>query len=124
VKQPEFPLFEPRERDDERDVVTDVFSTIVHEVNRAAYVGRDTSEVERVRFSVDVPDWLDLHVRALAIALGTSRRALAAKLLNGAILEAINVLQREGSGPNAEVHFIAVLDTYNDAMKDLRESNA
>lgn len=122
MKQPEFPLFDQlyREPPDEREGVTDVFSTIVQEAYRAAYVGRDMSDVEQVRFSVDIPDWLDEHLRALAIALGSSRRALAAKLLTGAVLEAVNHLGREGSGPNAELHFMAVNDTYVDALKDLR----
>lgn len=121
MKQPEFPLFEPRDRLDEERVVTDVFSTIVQEVERAAYVGRDEAAQEKVRFSVDVGEWLDRHLRALAIALGTSRRALAAKLLSGAILEAINTLEKEGQGDNAHVHFVAVRDTYLEALKELAE---
>lgn len=116
VKQPEFPLLFSRD-DPHADFIHDVFSTVLKEAQRAAFVGRDDEAVERVRFSIDLPVGMNEHLQALAIALGSSRRAMATKLLTGAILEAVNAIEREGSRTDPEMHWAVVRDEYQDALK-------
>jgi hypothetical protein len=60
---------------------------------------------------------MEQHLQALARAMGSSRRAMAAKLLTGAILDAINTLQR---ADDSDVEMQAVFDEYCEALRQNR----
>jgi hypothetical protein len=117
VTQPSLPLFTRTDDEPPTDLVFGVFDVLRAEVQRACYEGADPEIEPHTRFSIDLPTGMEHHLRALATALGTSRRALAARLLSGAILDSLNSLQQ-----GADSHeFAAVLEEYQTALAALRK---
>jgi hypothetical protein len=122
MPQPSFPLFKPALDEPPDDLVFSVEELVDREVRRAALVGPDSDAVERIRISIDLNTHAIDALQALATALGSSRRATAAKLLNIAIWDAVNQLARRGaeSNPDAEPEYQAVLDVFQSAYDELR----
>lgn len=121
MAQPSFPLFKPVLDSDQDHIVLGVYDVIRNEVRRAALVGADPDAATHVRFSVDVSPHIEQHLQALAHALGSSRRAMGAKLLTGAVLDAINTLRHEASMDDADPESAAVFDVYCDALDKLKK---
>ena len=119
MSQPSFPLFKPVADRDRELIVMGVDDVLRNEIRRAALTGSDPDAVTRVRFSVDLTPHIEQHLQALAHALGSSRRAMGAKLLTGAVLDAINTLRHEATDPNADPEAAAVFDVYCDALDNI-----
>jgi hypothetical protein len=119
MRQPSFPLFKPTSDEPEDGAIFGVFDVIRNEVQRAALVGSDPEAIERIRFSLDLSAPMEQHLQALASAMGSSRRSLAAKLLTGAILDAVNTLQRSD---DRDVEMAAVWSEYRDALDAIRQA--
>lgn len=119
MSQPSFPLFQPTNDNDRDLIVMGVNDVIRNEIRRAALTGADPDAITRVRFSVDLPPRIEQHLQALAYALGSSRRAMGAKLLTGAVLDAINTLRYEATADNADPEAAAVFDVYCDALENI-----
>lgn len=122
MSQPTFPLFKPARTGFEEGVVRGVYDVVRNEVQRAAFDG--PGEGDHVRFNIDVPESLEVYLRALAIALGMSRRALAAKLMIGGLIEALETISKEGSRTDALPEFIAVLGEFEAALEKLKSESA
>ncbi len=122
MAQPSFPLFKPARDDWPEDPEFGVFDVLRNEARRAAFEG--SGEGDNVRFSLDIPDWCERHLQAMATALGMSRRALGAKLLKGAILEAMNTLSREGQRKDPDPEFYAVWSEYEAALEQQQKDAA
>lgn len=118
MAQPSFPLFQPARDNDNDQVFMGVFDIVRHEVTRAALDGIDPDAVTRVRFTIDLPSGIEQHLQALSHALGSSRRAMAAKLLTGAVLDAVNMLNQES---REEPESAAVYDVYCDALARIQK---
>lgn len=118
MSQPSFPLFQPARENDLDAPLMGVFDIVRHEVMRAALEGSDPDAVTRVRFTLDLTDHIEQHLQALAHALGSSRRAMAAKLLTGAVLDAVNMLSQES---HQDPESAAVFDVYCDALNKLKK---
>ena len=119
MRQPSFPLFKPSIEPDDEGAIFGVFDVIRNEVQRAALVGSDSEAIERIRFSLDLSSPMEQHLQALASAMGSSRRSLAAKLLTGAILDAVNTLQRSD---DRDVEMAAVWAEYREALETIRQA--
>lgn len=123
MDQPSFPLFKPAIERPADDAVFSVSDVLHREVMRAALDGPDDSAAERQRISLDV----GLHtldaLHALGVALGSTRRAMATKLLEGAVSEAVNGLARMASDRNG-VEYAAVLDVFQGAWDKRRADRA
>jgi hypothetical protein len=123
--QRSFPLTTGLEPDAPDEVVFGVFDVLRNEAYRAAFVGVDADAPEPVKFTVQLSPDMDAHARALAVALGTSRRALASKLLTGAILETLNTL-RNARGHEVptreEISLTVVWDEYLEALEEIRSA--
>lgn len=121
MSQPSFPLFKPIHDNDLDHIVMGVYDVVRNEVRRAALVGSDPDAATHVRFSIDISPNIEQHLQALALALGSSRRAMGAKLLTGAVLDAINTLRHEASTDDADPESAAVFDVYCDALDKLKK---
>lgn len=121
MTQPSFPLFKPAPEPRREDMVLGVFDVVRREVLRASLDGPDPDAVERVRFSLDLDAGVEQHLQALATAMGSSRRSMAAKLLTGAIFETMNTLHRAGEN---QPEMQAVWEEYCDALEALRTDAA
>lgn len=119
MSQPSFPLFQPANDHDRDHIVLGVDDVNRNEIRRAALTGSDPDAITRVRFSVDLPPHIEQHLQALAHALGSSRRAMGAKLLTGAVLDAINTLRHEATNPHADPEAAAVFDVYCHALDNI-----
>ncbi len=123
--QRSFPLTVGLEPDAPDEVVLGVFDVLRYEAYRAAFVGGDPDAPEPVKFTVQLSPDMDAHARALAVALGTSRRALASKLLTGAIIETLNTLRtsRPDEVPSREEIALSVVwDEYLEALAEIRSA--
>lgn len=121
MSQPSFPLFQPAREDPDEPVFMGLYDVIRHEVTRAALEGSDPDAITRVRFTIDLTDHIEQHLQALAYALGSSRRAMAAKLLTGAVLDTVNTLSQES---RTDPESAAVFDVYCDSLAKLKQDAA
>lgn len=120
MPQPSFPLFQPALHDPPEDMVFSVSDVLDREVRRAALEGPDPEAIERQRISLDLDSRTLDAVQALAHATGSTRRAMATKLIDAAVWQAVNELCRNAQGTNAEPEYAAVLDVFQDAYNELR----
>lgn len=121
VSQPSFPLFKPARRHPDDEMFFSLADVVHREVMRASLDGPDPDAIEKTRFTLDLPTGIEEHLQALATAMGSSRRAMAAKLLTGAILETLTLLQQ---ADESEVETKAVWLTYCEALDELRKARA
>jgi hypothetical protein len=122
--QRSFPLITGLEPDAPEEAIFGVFDVLRNEVHRATFVGSDPDASEPVKFTVQLSPDIDVHARALAVALGTSRRSLASKLLTGAILETLNSLRNapvDRFGSEEDFGLSAMWSEYLAALKEIRE---
>lgn len=120
MAQPSFPLFRPALEEPPEDLVFSVSDVLEREVRRAALEGPDPAANRRVRLTLDIDVSTIDAVQALAHATGTTRRAMATRLLDGAVWEAVNELCRRAQGKDSEPEYEAVLDVFTDAHNELR----
>lgn len=119
LDQPSFPLFKPAIERLPDELTTSVSEVLHREVMRASLEGTDPTAVEHQRISLDI----DVHtldaLHALGVALGSSRRAMAKKLLESAVWEAINDLSRMANDDRPE--YAVVLDIFQSAYNEKRK---
>jgi hypothetical protein len=118
--QTSFPLFRPAVEEPPEDLVFSVSQALYHEVKRAALIGPDPAAIERVRLTLDVSVHTIDALQALATATGSSRRAMATKLLDAAVWEAVNDLSQNAQGAQAIPEYEAVLFEFEEAYNSLR----
>ena len=124
VDQPSFPLFKPAVEKLPEELTRSVSDVLHSEVMRAAMEGPDTESVERQRISLD----LDVHtldaLHALGVSLGSTRRAMATKLLVGAVWEAVNDLSRMAHSDGHQDHpeYQAVAELFEAAYLERRHA--
>lgn len=117
-----FPLFRPVLNEPPEELPPSVSDLLDREVRRAALVGSDPDAVERAALTVDLPTVALDALQALANATGSSRRAMAGKLLNTAIWQAVNELSHHAHGSQSLPEYEAVYAEFNDAFNELRAS--
>lgn len=123
MDQPSFPLFKPAIERPGDDAVFSVSDVLHREVMRAALDGPDADAVRRQRISLDVDHNTLDALHALGVALGSTRRAMATKLLEGAVWEAVNGLARAAADDRAH-EYAAVLDVFQTAWDQRRSLRA
>lgn len=112
MTQPSFPLFKPAIERLPEDLTFSVSDVLHREVMRAALDGPDPDAVHRQRISMDLPVHTLDALHALGAALGSTRRAIATKLLDGAVWEAVNEISRMAQDDRVEYQAVAeVFDT-------------
>ena len=116
-----FPLFRPAIEEPPEDLNYGVSDLIDREVRRAALMGPDPDAVTKTQMTLDIPDIAIDALQALATAIGSSRRAMAGKLLEAAVWQAVNELHHHA---NDMPEYEAVRDLFTDAFNAAKQARA